>query len=71
MHPAEASTHPDPLVMHPTKKILQSELVVRVLGAYEHAFTTQADDEPLISAVFQHFYGVPPDIAVVMAPQKA
>lgn len=33
LHPAEASTHPAPLVMHPAKKLLQSEVVVRVLGA--------------------------------------
>ena len=33
VHPAEASTHPEPLVIHPTKKLLQSELVVRVVGA--------------------------------------
>ena len=67
----EESMHPAPFVLHPAKKLLQSELVVRVLGACEHAFATQADDKPLISAIFQHFYAVPPDIAVVMAPQKA
>lgn len=33
VHPAEASTHPAPLVIHPAKKLLQSELEVRVLGA--------------------------------------
>ena len=45
MQAEDGSTHPAPFVTQPAKKVLQSELDVKVFAAWEHCLTAQTDVE--------------------------